>query len=250
MIDCMTDEPDRPLNEPNWRLEHKADFSVAEYNAIRAEIVQTLAGQQSIMAWSVGAIGVVVAGLVALSDKSGDHNNLILLVLGWLLPGLAASASFAWLGELFRMERDAAYLRALELTTWDDGVVRTARIADPKQWDPDVRLDIVRRVPLAYNAWVAWGRPSNRVTVGYLAGIAIYGLTILVSLAVFAWLVWRNHGYDGTETFALYATAAIVPAVFVLLMWRNGRRLLSYGRHRVLEFLGEAVLARSKAPPS
>jgi hypothetical protein len=170
-----------------FRLEGDAPaaFSVAEYNAVRNEIDNAIGGQQRILAWSVAGIGVLAAAVTTLGGSGAvAHAAAVRFgVLGIALPALAIGACFAWLGELYRMNRAARYLRSVERTTWPADRRDATRLQEA--WVADT--------PLLYNNWLAFGQPlGSRVLMGYAGALLIYGSTVAVSLGTFSYL-WIDH---------------------------------------------------------
>src|ERR1700720_300460 len=89
------------------------EFSIADYNAARADCLQGLIGQQSILTWSIAAIGVLFAAGLSISPHIREADTVRHWVFFLGIPLLTLGASIAWLGEIFRMERDAHYMRLL-----------------------------------------------------------------------------------------------------------------------------------------
>jgi hypothetical protein len=101
-----------------------AELIVAEYNAARADCLQGLIGQQSILTWSIAAIGVLFAAGLSIGTKVHGASTVRPWVFLVGVPLLALGASIAWLGEIFRMERDAHYMRLLEQSTWPPDLMK------------------------------------------------------------------------------------------------------------------------------
>jgi hypothetical protein len=200
-----------------------AEFSVAEYNAARTDCLQGLIGQQSILTWSIAAIGVLFAAGLSLSPHIRDADTIRHWVFFLGVPFLTLGASIAWLGEIFRMERDAHYMRLLEQSTWTDKELRDKYAKTGKVSDDDVRYPA-----LLLNTWVAHSEPDgrNRV-VGYVGGLVIYMGTTAASLALACALLRENR------TLAIALSAA----------W-----LLFYTALTVAQLV--RILNYSKLPPS
>jgi hypothetical protein len=214
-------EPDHPVpGNPSFRTEgSSAQFSLAEYDSVRGDCLQGLSGQQSILAWSIAAIGVLFAAGLAVNPSHVDHATTIrplIFLLG--IPAITFGASVAWLGEIFRMERDAHYLRLLERATW----VREQKDSTPSDaW--------IGRTPLLYNSWVAHGEPRGRNRVyGYLGGLLIYTGAISGSLVLACVLVRHNH-------LLVIVIAATLLAAYVALTVVQVLRILTYSKLEIRE---------------
>lgn len=221
---------DTPVpGNPSFRLEGTAvQFSLAEYDSVRGDCLQGLAGQQSILAWSIAAIGVLFAAGLAVSPSHVDHATTIrpLIFLAGI-PAITFGASVAWLGEIFRMERDAHYLRLLERATWTDGQ-RTSTPNDA--W--------VGRTPLLYNSWVAHGVPRGRNRVyDYLGGLMIYSGTMAGSLLLACVLV--RHNQPG-----VIVIATLVFVAYLILTVLQVLRILNYSKLAV----GAAAALAARSP--
>lgn len=146
------------------------ELIVAEYNAARADCLQGLIGQQSILTWSIAAIGVLFAAGLSIGTKVHGASTVRPWVFLVGVPLLALGASIAWLGEIFRMERDAHYMRLLEQSTWPPDVMSAYECNEKRVTD-----EMVQYRTLMLNTWVARGKPPSRNrVVGYFGGIIIY----------------------------------------------------------------------------
>ena len=188
--------------------------SLAEYDSVRGDCLQGLSGQQSILAWSIAAVGVLFAAGLAVNPSHVDHATTIrplIFLLG--IPAITFGASVAWLGEIFRMERDAHYLRLLERATW----IREQKDSTPNDaW--------VGRTPLLYNSWVAHGEPRGRNRVyGYHGGLVIYTGAIFGSLILACVLVRHNLPL-------VIGVAVLLLASYLVLTVMQVRRILSYSK--------------------
>jgi hypothetical protein len=168
-----------------------AELIIAEYNAARADCLQGLIGQQSILTWSIAAIGVLFAAGLSIDTKVHAASTVRPWVFLGGVPLLALGASVAWLGEIFRMERDAHYMRLLERSTWPSDLMQEYEGNNQKVTDK-----MVTYRTLMLNTWVAHGKPPSRNrVVGYFGGIIIYLGATAGALAVGAALL---HEYKTT----------------------------------------------------
>jgi len=197
------------------------DMLELDHRTAWADVRQAIQAQQAILAWSIAGIGALAAGLLAVSAKS----DLFRLVgFGIWLPLLVIGASFAWIGELVRMERGAQYLRALERTTWKK-----------KERDFDWALLGTAEFPLAYQnalrsprgghtlvvGYVSGGLTRSAMAVGYVGGGLIYGGSLFSSEAIFALLANQRGGPWWTASLVLSPTVVAIWVAFaVLTTWR------------------------------
>lgn len=219
--------PDNPVpGDPSFRIESASlQFSLAEYDSVRGDCLQGLSGQQSILAWSIAAIGVLFAAGLAVNPSHVDHATTIrplIFLLG--IPAITFGASVAWLGEIFRMERDAHYLRLLERATWI-----------PEQQAGTPSDSWVGRTPLLYNSWVAQGEPRGRNRVyGYLGGLVIYTGAMSGSLVLACVLVRHNH-------LLVAVIAATFLAAYLALTVVQVSRIRSYSKLAFRDAAGRAA---------
>ncbi|WP_417562846.1 hypothetical protein [Microbacterium sp.] len=114
---------------------------VQEHSSLRSEILASYGYAQSIVKWTLATFAAIAAaGLVAVSNATGDKQNPILVdtvmvIFGIGLPAITWLYSFTWIGELYRAERAGSFLRALEAEiSAVDGL--TARLGfQPVRWE-------------------------------------------------------------------------------------------------------------------
>jgi hypothetical protein len=197
-------------------------WKLAEQASVQAEINQSLSGQQSILAWSVAAIGILLAATFALSTTGANGVAIRLAVLGAFSPALAIGASFAWIGELFRMERNAVFLRALERSTWPE--------SPEEHWSADhgpPSPEWLRRTPLSFNNFVAFASDgAYRVRIGYVGGALIYLGTVATSLALFAYLL-VDQGSCWLRYLGGIAWAASGLLAYTYVLWAQTRAIVN-----------------------
>jgi hypothetical protein len=219
---------------PTYRFaQDHSDISIAEYNSVRTDCLQGLAGQQSILAWSFAAIGVIFAAGLTLKAPGLAHTTTIRAGLfGLAVPAIAFGASVAWLGEIFRMERDAHFLRLMERTTWTEEQREAKAVTDA--W--------VGRTPLLYNAWVAHSEPigRNRV-VGYIGGLIIYSSFVFGGFAVCAILV-------DSDRLVIMVAEAIASFGYVAATFFQLRHILDYSKLPAVD-AGAQLAGRTGRPP-
>lgn len=111
MSDLVTDAS-VPQNYPEasaYRHRRRLDAKLAEYAAIRAEVLQALQGQQSVLNFGASTLSVllVAAGVV-------DEGIAKVAILSGIVPIAAVLVMTLWSCELVRMRRAGTYLLALE----------------------------------------------------------------------------------------------------------------------------------------
>ena len=214
-----------------------AELIVAEYNAARADCLQGLIGQQSILTWSIAAIGVLFAAGLSIGTNVHGASTVRPWVFLVGVPLLVLGASIAWLGEIFRMERDAHYMRLLERSTWPPDVKQ--KYADNNQMVTD---EMVQYRTLMLNTWVAHGQPPSRNrVVGYFGGILIYLGATAGALAVGAAFL---HEHELTALICGGAWCMIYVAIILIQL----ARIVDYSKLG----LGESMvdLASPRVPGS
>ena len=93
---------------------------IAEYTALRQEVLGSLAAQQTIMNYGLATVATVFVGnfyLLGQAAPTTDTSAITAVVLFanlLLIPGVVFSLTLAWFGELARVERAGAYIRGLE----------------------------------------------------------------------------------------------------------------------------------------
>lgn len=118
-----------------------AALAVAEYSSVRQESLQSFATSQSILQWSLATYGVLFgAGLLAASndvaeDLSSTVSWMAAIIYGLLLPGLVCAASWAWIGEIRRMERAGVYLRGVERRISEETRRSSSSVIAPLHWE-------------------------------------------------------------------------------------------------------------------
>jgi len=204
-----------------------AEFALAEYKSVREDLIQGLAGQQSILAWSIAAIGLTFAAGMALNPANIAHAATIrATIFGVALPLVAFGASVAWLGEIFRMERDAHYLRLLERSTWTQDQREASNAVANKVVVHD---EWVGQTPLLYNSWAAHSSPPGRNRVlGYFGGLIIYSGAIAGSFTLCAWLVTDKR-------WLVVVAEAIVFVAYLGVTAAHVKRIMKYSRLRTRE---------------
>jgi hypothetical protein len=211
-------DDDEVTGNPTFRIPpDDTDFALAEYVAVRADALQGRSGQQSILAWSIAAIGVLfAAGLAVKPSDVGHASTLRELIFGVAIPLVALGSCMAWLGEIYRMERDAHYLRLLERWTWEKEQRAEHRLTGkvPDRW--------VGRTSLANNAWNASGNRYNRV-IGYFGGLLVYTSAVLGSVALCLYLVDHRTWVIWFLEVLMFLTYFVLVTIQVLTIFHYSR---------------------------
>src|SRR5262245_18337888 len=97
--------------------DQRSQLVALQYETVRQESNQARQDMHSILGWNQALIVALFgAGLVIVA--SGKHAGVAELAFGLVLPVLLIGGALAWAGEMIRMERTGAFLRALERSTW------------------------------------------------------------------------------------------------------------------------------------
>lgn len=94
-------------NQSNAALE----AMLAEYAALRNEIVESTTNRVTVMNFTFGALSVLVAGLVTTASVS---RLIVGLVALFLVPQMAKAGLLIWLGEYRRSQRAGRWIARLE----------------------------------------------------------------------------------------------------------------------------------------
>ena len=86
---------------------------LSEYESLRRESLDTMAHRTQIASFGLAALGALFAG-VSLAWDRRPSPGLVVAVIAFGVPLIAALVLVMWLGELERMERAGSYLRWLE----------------------------------------------------------------------------------------------------------------------------------------
>ena len=171
------------------------DLVKLEYEKLREETIQAVQGQQNTLQWSMGAFGVVLgATLLLLSNNPGLSLPITILfgLYGVVMPVFVAMCSFAWFGELIRMERVGVYLRAVEaeLATHLQGDGAEDDAVVPLRWETYLALHAKRAVGV------------GKQMIGYFGSVGIFSGAIGLSLAIAVWATWipRETGLGSSRT--------------------------------------------------
>lgn len=197
---------------------------IAEFQALRAEILQCLQHTQSIVQWSLAAYGVLFgAGIVAATDGTSRTDSFlrmaVLLIFAALIPGLSFAATLNWLGEMTRMERTAVYLRGVEYELRQHPAPNLFRPSFP---------------PLNWDVYLAGDKESRKITAPYI-GIALMFLAGFLG-SMFMAFTWVDVEFreltDGTirDSFPLWV--AVVTALYVGTCLHLGSRVFMLRNRR------------------
>lgn len=198
---------------------------VAEYQAVRNEILESFKLTQAIIQWSLAIYGVGFgAGFVALTEATKTSNPflqwMVAVMFGLLLPGLMWAASFHWLGEITRMERAGSYVRGLEFQFRSaEFSIGSGSVPRPLNWERHLS--------------------ENKRWLPYFAVAALFGGTFLVALGVsVSWMMYA-WGLDywpiigGVATFLIY----VVTAAWIGVRIKNlGRQRYDFERESLVSY--------------
>lgn len=114
------------VEDQNW-----LSVALAEYSAVRAEVIQALQAQHAIVSYGASVIAVVTAvGIGTADDKTSAAGHLFTFMFLVLIPVLIVVIYMVWGSEVLRMQRAGTYLFVLER-------VLNGRFpgADPLNWE-------------------------------------------------------------------------------------------------------------------
>lgn len=188
---------------------------VAEYQAIRNEILESFKLTQAIIQWSLAIYGVGFgAGFVAVAAALEHPNSylqwMVAVLFGLLLPGLMWAASFHWLGEIRRMERAGSYVRGLEFQLKDvEFSIGPGFLSRPLNWE-----------------WYLGKKHKRWLPYGAVA--VLFGGTFMVALGVA--VSWTIHVWNLQYWVILVAIA--VTLVYAIWAWRIGKGIEALSKQR------------------
>lgn len=210
------------------------DLLKLEYQSLREESAQARAAQQQILQWSLAtfaaffAAGIVLVAQDKVSITSGTAGSVYLVVLGLALPGLVIASSWAWMGELIRMERAGHYLRGLERSV----SVQLGTSPAPLRWETHIALGAVHGG--SYDKLLApdegpppnEGRPEQhehpegtgrgKQQLGYVGSAGLYAGVLLLSLVLF-FMAWQSHQWDTDTPSAVVYGWLVVEGLFLVI---------------------------------
>jgi hypothetical protein len=190
------------------------DWSLEEYRTLRQESLQAQAAQHLAIQWAIATTIAAIAAVFLLEQigdsgvNSSSGRRLQYVLLGFALPGFMFLSCMSWLGEVRRMMRAGAYLRAIECSV---EVQAKAMLDTSSAWPPVPsweRYLAGRDVPGL--------RPAGRDWEGYLGSLGVYVGAEFASLLAFLILWWDD--FNPIEDHALWRLSpALAIAWFVVL---------------------------------
>lgn len=132
---------------------------LSEYESLRRESLDTITHRTQIASFGLAAVGALFAG-VSLARDHGRSTGLVVAVIAFGVPLIAALVLVMWLGELERKERAGSYLR------WLEGRVN----------------ELLGEEAMAWESWL--GTPRDQFGPGRLfyPYLAVIGLFTLIGL--------------------------------------------------------------------
>lgn len=199
----------RARDEQNWLT-----IALAEYSAIRAEIVQALQAQHAIVSYGASALAVLTA--VAIGTAAGGatkSDGLITFLFLVLNPLLVVVIFMVWGSEVLRMQRAGMYLFVVEKAlnarvpgppplNWEHAVNPPPPVGTPGSGMRLLRtrrtfphVDLVQRiaVPAALLAMVAGSIAAGLAMGGLDWLVSLSILSIVAGVAGFGWLESERH---------------------------------------------------------
>ena len=188
------------------------DIALAEYNALRAEILATLDAKDKTVTFGVAALTL----LITITASFWSHRALVAIVLMAIVPLVSMAALVQWIGKIMAIERLGAYIEGLEsaLRTMCEplavlsSVMRWERYNSVRSQNwctPDYRwLDVgavvyfplIAGLSIALGAYRAYGGHETAVII--IA--AVEGVLLLGTTLTFGWTLVRT-GDRGRASF-------------------------------------------------
>ena len=109
-------------------MQDELQVLLSEYESLRRESLDTITHRTQIASFGLAAVGALFAG-VSLARDHGRSPGLVVAVIAFGVPLIAALVLPMWLGELERKERAGAYLR------WLEGRVNELLGAEAMAWE-------------------------------------------------------------------------------------------------------------------
>jgi hypothetical protein len=184
------DEATRERFADKAAADKAVDVLLAEFNALRAEIVARTSSQAALVGIGLTAVGVIVGFVV---NDGGDKQLLL------ALPPLAALVNLLWSIENRRVTLAGAYIRR---TLWRE-VCRLTGVAS--SWEAEVHQ---RRKGLS----AVFSILAEGTLVLVFAGSAVAGIAVASD---------EVHGELETAEWVLAGAAAVLPIVFGIVNSRG-----------------------------
>jgi hypothetical protein len=182
---------------------------VAEYSAIREEVVQALQAQHAIVSYGASALAVLTAVAIGTATGGATKNDGLITFLFLVLnPLLVVVIFMVWGSEVLRMQRAGMYLFVVEKAlnarvkgpppmNWEHAVNPPPLVGPPGSGIRLLRtrrtfphVDLVQRiaVPAALLAMVAGSIAAGLMEGGLDWLLSLSILSIVAGVAGFAWL--------------------------------------------------------------
>lgn len=205
----------------NLQIQFRRALLLEDYRNANLEVDRSLKLAHTIVQWGLAiygvflGIGLAVANL-ALHVYSHETVRIgALLLFSVVIPGIAASTAITWLGELFRLERAAAYARSLEtrlnaIATIDDEL-ETAAI----HWHSEVKR------------WRAT-RSGNFGVFAFLGTAGLFFVAVATACIISVLLNLEFSTIWGGPIWSILAVAVFV--VFLAIAIPTGRATIRTGK--------------------
>ena len=222
------------------------DAILAEYNALRSEILQRSRNQHTVINWLVVLLGVII-GIIAKEEMTGTQSFFIAIlkkpdddtITSLLLLSVGFSIIFEnlmlyWLYQLFMIFRIANYLILLQLKL--NAILNTPNHLKVIAWDYDSRLkfDIFQKDAISTPLLV---KLSLNIC-HWIQPLFLFILTI-VSLMIAGWAVkylWQQNVYNNHIMIFLtlsYAGLLVIMLVAMLIYIGLNRWVLGYWKKQM-----------------
>jgi hypothetical protein len=169
------------------------DLQLAEYDAVFAEVRQSITLQYSAIGVGIAFFGVLLREVVA---SYSQQKWLLCFFLSSCLPVIAVFALFVWLGEVARMRRGAVYLARLE---------ETLNRNHPSATGNDL---------YGFHSWGLRSAPRIHLKAHYAAILIFFSMAGTLGLALAAYCSflhpWKRYLLASDGTFAIFFFAALI----------------------------------------
>lgn len=193
-----------------------SDWSLAEYRTLREESLQAQAAQHQAIQWAIATTIAAIAGVFLLEQvgdtgvTSGSGRRLQFVLLGLALPGFMFLSCMSWLGEVRRMMRAGAYLRAIERSV-------EAQAQAQAEGPPVASPPVPSWERYLAGAPVRGLRAAGRDYEGYLGSLGVFVGAELASVLAFL-ILWRDD-FNPIEGHAFWRYSPVLAIAWFLVLF-------------------------------
>lgn len=180
------------------------EVALAEFNALRAEIISRITTQAALMTLVVTAIGLVAGFVIKAGDGKGPGDVRLLLILPFLVAGAGIYSS----NQDHGIRLAGAYIRDV---LWPAMAPPQGSFLSWERVMSDFRRSGGHRDKSVYLAFEF---------LAGIPGILIYGLGSIVPLFLVA---FDGKAFDRIEYAVVWGIGAVLIAIYVMLAWSTRR---------------------------